>query len=208
MSRMIRGSLTVLLAGYISSPLAAQSPAAPPAYSLTELNSLLAPDMTVKIARDGDHEIFLQTRPVSAGSPKGYRGGMYFDFHDHFQYTWDETDGTVRCGRQPYGEATAPALFDVISGVAEMKANMANAKLVPAGHETIAGLSTAVYSLTDSVHHSLMKVWLSDSTNYLLRMSMGTNGAPLSAILDVQALSFDRPPPTAFAVPSSCHQGG
>jgi hypothetical protein len=101
----VRPSTVIVLGLLAPMPVIAQASALPQAYSFVELNSMIAPDMTIKAYRDGSREILLQTRPVSPGSPKGYRGGLYYDFQAHFMYVWD---------------ATAPAMFDVVSGSAEM----------------------------------------------------------------------------------------
>lgn len=184
--------------------LGAQAPTVPRTYSIVETNSMIAPDMTVKVYRDGAKEILLQTRSPSADSPKGYRGGMYYDFQAHFQFTWDATDGTPNCGRQEYADSTAPAQFDVVSGSAEMRADMAKTPPTPGAPETVNGMSATTFTVVDTAQKMSLKGWLADKTDYLLKMTMSANGAPPVTLLEVKSLSFAKPPASVFAFPASC----
>jgi hypothetical protein len=184
--------------------LAAQAAVTPQTYSFSELNSMIAPDMTVKVYRDGAREILLQTRPASPDSPKGYRGGMYFDFQAHFQYTWDETDGTPNCGRQDYPESAAPALFDVVSGSTELMADFAKGGSAAAGRDAVNGTPATIYLVADTAHKTSAKLWLAEKTNYLLKVALSANGAPPVTYLEVKSLSFAKPAAAAFKFPASC----
>ena len=184
--------------------LEAQAAATPRSYSLVEINSMIAPDMTIKIYRDGPREILLQTRPVSAGSPKGYNGGLYYDFAAHFLYVWDATDGTPNCGRQTYADSTAPAAFDIVSGTAEMMASLASAPRTAATRDSVHGMAASAFSVTDTAQHVTMRMWLADKTNYILKVTAAQNGAAPGTLLDVQSITIAKPPASAFAVPSTC----
>ena len=184
--------------------LTAQAPALPSAYSFVEVNSMIAPDMTIKAYRDGSREILLQTRPVSPGSPKGYNGGLYYDFQAHFLYVWDATDGTPNCGRQDYPDATAPAMFDVVSGSAEMMKDAAPEMKKPGVPEAVNGMPARAWNIVDTAHGGSTKIWLADKTGYLLKLIATPKGEAATNVLEVKSLSLTKPPASVFTVPPTC----
>jgi hypothetical protein len=202
----VRSSIAIVLGLLAPMQLAAQAPGLPPTYSFVEINSMIAPNMTVKVYRDGAREILLQTRPVSADSPKGYNGGLYYDFKEHFLFVWDASDGTPNCGRQAYADSTAPSLFDVVSGSAEMLKEAAPVMKKPGVADAVNGIPATAWSVADTAHGGSTRIWVADKTGYLLKLiSTPKDGAPIP-FLEVKSLSMAKPPASAFTVPPTCKQ--
>jgi hypothetical protein len=184
--------------------LAAQAPAIPPTYSFVELNSMVAPNMTIKAYRDGPREIVLQTRPASAGSPKRYNGGLYYDFKEHFMYVWDATDSTPNCGRQQYADTTAPSMFDVVTGTTEMLKEASPEMRTAGVREMVNGMPAMAWNIVDTAHGGSTKIWLADKAGYLLKMVASPKGATPVTVLEIKSFSLAQPAAAVFTVPSSC----
>jgi len=186
---------------------AARAQSAPPqtySYSEDPALSILAPTL-VTVRRDGSKEAVDQVIPPSPGRDKEFRSHILYDFAAHKIYTQVQSDEGMPCSVMDYTSPGAPPEFDVISGAAELMKELTQdgkVTLTPVGAETLNGVPTKIVEAVSPQGKG--RIWLSDQGNYPLKvLFIGPDGKE-QTVIEVKALSFARPPASAFTPPANC----
>lgn len=182
----------VLLATLAASDSGAQNSKAPQAYSVTEVNAMFGPTMTLKIDRDGDKVVVDESVPSrSAGSP-GIHTHSYYDIKNHRSYSVDLNFAKANCSTGTFDDNW----FDPFEMSATLMSSLENAKQV--GTETVNGFATKVMeSGTAGPGHQ--KVWLDTASGLIIKAETGEE-----TIIEVKKVSLAKPPGSVFAVPTAC----
>lgn len=182
----------------------AQGAAPPRTYTISELNNMMIPDLTVKLYRDGTKELVEQSRPKSADAPKGYRMRTLYDFQAHKLYTWDMIETSSPCGIQNISETEAPEVFDVITGAAKMAAEIAKRRPKTVVTETVAGGPAWIFEAPDPGGQGTIRQWLTVKGDYLVKSALVPKSGPMQVMLEVAELNFEKPLASWFALPPIC----
>jgi hypothetical protein len=179
---------------------------APQTYSYSEdpAFSIIAPTL-VTLRRDGPKEAVDQVIPPSPGRDKEFRSHILYDFAAHKIYTQVQSDEGMPCSVMDYTSPGAPPEFDVISGAADLMKEFTDdgkVTLTPVGAETLNGVPTKIVEAVSPQGKG--RIWLSDQGNYPLKVVfIGPDGKE-QTVIEVKALSFARPPASAFTPPANC----
>jgi outer membrane protein OmpA-like peptidoglycan-associated protein len=201
----IRFTVLILASLTTGAPRSHAQGAAPPrTYSISELNNMMVPDLTVKLYRDGTKELVEQSRPKSADAPKGYRMRTLYDFQAHKLYTWDLVETSSPCGIQDITETEAPEAFDVITGAARMAGEIAKRRPKTVVTETVAGGPAWIFETPDQAGRGTIKQWLTVKGDYLVKSALVPKSGPVEVMLEVTELSFEKPSASWFVLPPIC----
>jgi hypothetical protein len=190
-------SLTFL--GSFTVPAAQAQPARQPdVYSVTEVNSMMGPSITMRIDRDGAHAVVEGTitpQPGTAPSAASHTR-TYYDFQNHKNYTLSLSDPAAVCSRgDSPGDWGDP--FDTSTGL--MK-ELAPQHPRQTGTETVNGFATKVMETDPGPDHA--KVWLDNASGLVVKAQIGPQ-----TILEIKRLSLAKPAADLFAVPAKCDAG-
>jgi hypothetical protein len=182
----------VPLASLIASGAAAQPAKAPRAYSVTEVNAMFGPTMTLKIDRDGDKAVVDETVPSrSAGSP-GIHTHSYYDIKNHQSNSVDLNFAKENCSHGTFDDNW----FDPFDMSATLLGSFENAQQV--GTETVNGFATKVME-SGAAGPGHKKVWLDTTSGLIIKAEIGAK-----TIIEVKEVSLAKPPASLFVVPAAC----
>jgi OOP family OmpA-OmpF porin len=200
----IRFTVLILASAAGAVSVHAQAAAPPRTYSISELNNMMVPDLTVKLYRDGTKELVDQSRPKGADAPQGYHMRTLYDFEAHKLYTWDLVETPRPCGIQDITETEAPEAFDVVTGAARMAAEIAKRRPKTVVTETVAGGPAWIFEAPDPGGRGTIKQWLTVKGDYLVKSALVPKSGPMQVMLEVTELSFEKPLASWFALPPIC----
>jgi hypothetical protein len=195
---MLYKPITATLACLVSlvAPWAlAQTPKPPPAYSLTEVNAMMGPSMTMKIDRDGPLIIVESTiaTPAGAAPAPGSHTRTYYDLQNHKNYTVDLDNAAAVCSRGDIsGDWGDP--FEVYAGLMK-ELGPQNPKQT--GSETVNGFATKVIETAAGPEHA--KAWVDTVSGLLVKLQTGAQ-----TVLEVKKLTVAKPPAALFTLPAKC----
>ncbi len=170
----------------------AQPAKVPQAYSVTEVNSMFGPTMTLKIDRDGDKAVVDETVPArTAGSPDTHTHS-YYDIKSHQSNSVDLNFAERNCSHGTFDDNW----FDPFEMSAHLMSDFTNAKQV--GTETVNGFVTKVME-SGAAGPGHKKVWLDTASGLIIKAEIGAK-----TIIEVKQLSLTKPPASLFAVPAAC----
>jgi hypothetical protein len=176
----------------------AQSPKPPEAYSVTEVNAMMGPSMTMKIDRDGARVVVESTiapQPGAAPSASSHTR-TYYDLQNHKNYTLSLSDAAAVCSRGDFsGDWGDP--FEASAGL--MK-ELAPQHPRQTGSETVNGFATKVMETAAGPDHT--KVWVDTASGLVVKAQSGSQ-----TVLEIKQLSLAKPPAAGFAVPAKCNAG-
>jgi hypothetical protein len=185
----------VLLASLTLPGAPAQSAKPPEAYSMTEVNSMMGPSMTMQIDRDGSHvvvESTIATQPGAAPSASSHTR-TYYDLQNHKNYTLSLSDAAAVCSRGDFtGDWGDP--FEVAAGLMKELAPQ-NPKQI--GTETVNGFATK--TMQTAAGPDQAKVWLDTASGLVVKAQTGSQ-----TILEIKRLSLVKPPAALFTMPAKC----
>lgn len=182
----------VPLASLIASGAGAQPAKAPQAYSVTEVNTMFGPTMTLKIDRDGDKAVVDETVPSrSAGSP-GIHTHSYYDVKNHQSNSVDLNLAKGNCSHGTFDDNW----FDPFEMSASLMSDFDDARQL--GTETVNGFTTKVME-SGAAGPGHKKVWLDTASGLIVKAEIGA-----TTIIEVKRLSLTKPPASLFAVPAAC----
>jgi hypothetical protein len=185
----------VVLASLIVLAGCAQTAKAPEAYSVTEVNTMMGPSMTMKIDRDGAHAVVEATiTPQPGAAPSTTR--TYYDLQNHKNYTLSLSDAAAVCSRGDFsGDWGDP--FEMSAALMKELAPKHPREI---GAETLNGFATTVME-TDAGPDQA-KFWLDTNSGLAVKVQKGSQ-----TIVEIKRLSLDKPPAALFAVPAKCGDG-
>lgn len=191
MKTMYKRSTAVLLLllarGYAQAP-----PPPPAAYSLTEVNSMFGPAVTVKVDRDGSWAVVEQTIPKEGAKPDHLLS--YYNSQTHDQYTINLNDPQAGCNRsRNLGDWGDPFVAS-----AEIMKPDPGQSVRNVGDETISGFAVRVLE-ADVQGAGKIKVWYEPKTGLVMRALLADK-----PLVDVQQFSLGKPPAARLALPAAC----
>jgi len=185
------GSLAALVAQ-------AQSAKPPQTYSVTEVNAMLGPSMTMKIDRDGSRAVVEATvtpQPGAAVSAASHTR-TYYDLQNHKNYTLSLSDPAAVCSSGDFpGDWGDP--FEASAGLLK---ELAPQHPRQTGAETVNGFAARVMETAAGPDH--VRLWLDPVTGLVVKAQSGSQ-----TILEIKSLSLAKPAAALFAVPANCHAG-
>lgn len=192
------------LAAGVAAPLLGQSSGLPETYSFLSTNSMIGPEMTVKVNRNGSKELIERTVVPKPGSSNRYHDRVLYDFQAHRIYTVDLSSQV--CSTQVYTSPYAPPQLDPIGGAKEMQDQLAANPPKALGVETVNGMRTNVLESPGGEMRS--KVWLDEKLKFLVKALIITGNGPGTTVFEMRQLSYAPSPASLFTEPSGCTQIG
>jgi hypothetical protein len=180
-----------------SLPANAQYHPAPEAYTITEVNSMFGPAVTMQIYRDGPKVLVDQSNATAAGGQGSHLRTLY-DLATHQNFTWDVSNHAVPCtGGTFSGDWGDPFAFS-----AEMNADLAKQKAAPAGGATVNGIPTRVYAAKTPDGEA--RAWIDLKYGLLIRLMMGQKNGEPQTMFEVKELNLAKPEAVMFVLPPGC----
>ena len=170
-------------------------PYAPPpdTYSLTELNSLFAPDVTMTIMRDGNHGMIDQSAPPSKKYPKGLHTRTYFELPEGRSYMVDLQDPTAPC-KTGSSKLTWADPFDLSAQLHKQLDPRIRRDRVG---DDINGIPSHLVIMPQ------LNAWLELKHGLILKLQRHEKEGTRT-VIEVQKLSFAKPPAGAVSLPATC----
>ena len=179
--------------GVLGAMVQAQSTQGPQAYSLTEINAMFGPAMTVEIHRDGAMAVL----ESSTGDRKVHTRTFY-DLRNGKSYTLDLVNTSTPCGAGSFsGDWGDPFALS-----AELLREMASKNPKTLGTETVAGVTTKVMEVPDP--KMTAKVWLDEKDSLVMKLAMAPPGGAAQTMIEVKQFALAKPPTSLFVVPPAC----
>jgi len=158
-----------LIMGGVGVRLRAQA-RAPKVYSITERNSMMMANMTIRAVRDGSKEVIDKTYPPIAANPKGYHSRTFYDFKAHKSYLVDlKVPGP--CGAVTYTSSHAPWFDDPFAGGADNPLHSLPPKARHVGVAKIAGLTADELQAPDPDQPgATVRIWIARQPRLVVKM--------------------------------------
>jgi hypothetical protein len=193
----MRFCFTTLLLAAIMIPCSHAQSAAPQAYSLTEVNTMM--HSTRQVYRNGSKAVVDQTFPPSQPGSQGTRTRTLYDLERHASFTWNLVDTSQPCG--------GPAVWsgdwgDPFVSSAQTISDFAQAHPRQTGAETINGLATEVYEV--ATPQIKAKYWVDTQTGLIVRMDAAMGDQPMTTGSEIRQLTLVAPPASTFTLPPIC----
>lgn len=171
-------------------------PYAPPpdAYSLTEINNMIAPDTTLTVIRNGSHGFMDQSVPPGKNSPKGTHLKTWAELPDGKSYTIDVLNPSAPCR---IGSAKND-FIDPFYLSSQLHKQLEGRQRRDAIGEKINGMDSHLVLAPPA------KAWLELKFGLILKLDMEVKEGT-KHLVEVKKLSFVRPS-ESLAVPASCLQ--
>lgn len=177
----------------------AQYEPAPEAYTITEVNSMFGPTVTMQIYRDGSKVLVDQSHEAAAGG-QGTHIRTLYDLGTHENFTWDVSNRAVPCGRGTFsGDWGDPFALS-----AEMNADLTKQKAAPVGGATLNGIPTKVYG--SKTPDGEAKAWIDIKYGLLIRLMMGQKNGESQTMFEVKQLTLAKPAAAMFVLPPACSE--
>lgn len=193
------------LAAGLPAQTPAQSSGLPETYSLTAASSVIGPEMTVKINRNGSKELIERTAVPRPGVANPFHDRVLYDFQAHRLYTTDLVSNI--CTTQEYGSAYAP-VFDPIGGSAEMLAGFADHPPAVLRTENVNGIAAKVVEADLPENQGKVRMWLDAKYNFIVKWALAMTGQPEKTQIEIKQLSYAPSPASLFTPPAGCAQIG
>lgn len=178
--------------------LTAQSQTIPSTYTITEVQSLIFPDINFIYYRDGSKALMDQSYLPRDGNPRGYHVRTLYDLNAHTQYTWDLIDTSGGCGVATFtGDWGDPFVMS-----AAMMAPDPKQTIKRSGPVTVNGIVTNVVEATSP--DGVIKVWQDPRTGLIIKAQNTPPGKLTETVIEVKKLSLAAPPASTFAMPAIC----
>ncbi len=190
----------MLLAASVAAPMRGQSSGLPETYSFLSTNSMIGPEMTVKVNRNGSKELIERTVVPKPGSSNRYHDRVLYDFQAHRIYTVDLN--SQLCSTQAYTSPYAPSQLDPIGGAKEIQDQIAANPPKTLAVETVNGVRANVVESADGEVRT--KIWLDEKLKFLVKALMVTGNGPGTTVFEMRQLSYAPSPASLFTAPSGC----
>ena len=192
-----------LIMGGVGVRLQAQA-RAPKVYSITERNSMMMANMTIRAVRDGSKEVIDKTYPPIAANPKGYHSRTFYDFKAHKSYLVDlKVPGP--CGAVTYTSSHAPWFDDPFAGGADNPLHSLPPKARHVGVAKIAGLTADELQAPDPDQPgATVRIWIARQPRLVVKMQSVAPHGIARTLMAVGRISFAKPAASLFVPPANC----
>jgi hypothetical protein len=187
------------LACLATAALACAQYAPPPeAYTITQVNSMMGPPVTMQIYRDGSKVIIDNTNPPSQPGAKGSRVRSLYDLQAHTNTSWSLDEPNPSCGGGTFsGDWGNPFAADMADELAKQHATQT-------GVETVNGLSTKVYEFDMPGATGKSKAWIESKYGLVMRIQFAQPSGPPKIVSETKSAVFAKPAGVVFAIPAAC----
>jgi hypothetical protein len=186
-----------IVAAAVATCIAAEAQTPPAVYSVTEINSMFGPSVTMKVYRDGAMAIIDHITAAGANGKTTHSRSLY-NLQTKKQISWDADDPAPMCGNGTFGGSWGDPFEDSVS----MNADLAKEGAKNVGNETIVGILAKVMTVASA--QGGFKAWVDPKTGLLLKLEMTPPNGATTTMVEVKEVSFSKPPATVFIVPKSC----
>lgn len=174
--------------------LRAQTP--PTSYTIIEGVNGQNDGTTTTIYRSGDKVLQEFNRPAKDGNPAS-RTLTLIDLAAHANWSWDPAAKPVACSAGTFSGDWG----DPFQMTGELNDGIAKGELKAGGTETLAGVSTTIY--TGSTGGSDIKAWLDQKDGLVIKV-VASGGGQSMTLADVRRAIFSAPPAAKFVLPAGC----
>ncbi len=187
--------LLLCLTGSASLALLSGQPASTPtAYTVTQVNSMFGPTVTMTVYRNGSKALIENSQEPNAANPKGSRTRSLYDLQAHTNFTWSlpETEGGCGTGSfsGDWGDPFASA------------ADLANQGAKQTGTENFNGASANV--LEAAYPGGKVKAWVDAKTGLVMKAQMTPDGGAAKTVIETKKFTAGPPAASVFALPAVC----
>jgi hypothetical protein len=175
---------------------ASQTP--PTSYAITEAIAGAGPGATTTVYRSGSKVLTESNIPTQGATPASKNRTLY-DIQAKASVSWDPSTNPPACGD---AGTFSGDWGDPFGMTAELQSDIAKGDLRAPGTETLAGVSTQIYSGTSG--QSTIKAWLDQKDGLVIRAIMSAPGTPAMTLVDISKVSFGAQPASLFALPPAC----
>jgi hypothetical protein len=171
----------------------AQTP--PTVYTITVVNSMFGPPITMTTYRNGSKAIMDHFDPSQASGALKPQSRQLIDLDKHTTVSWSLIDSSGGCGTGSFSGDWG----DPFSGASDLTGQ--GAKVI--GKETVLGYAATVYEANLGTNGTV-KAWIDLKTGLVLKGQLTPPGGAPQTIVEVKSVSFTAPPASIFAVPAIC----
>jgi hypothetical protein len=200
-TRMSRRQVVLSVASVLlfnfSSQLHAQSAPPPDAYSVTQVNSMMGPAVTMQVYRDGSKALVEQSYLTQSGGQSSHTRTLY-DLQAHETYSWDASNAGVSCARGTFSGDWG----DPLALAAELSADLAKQHPNQIGAETLNGISTKV--MEAETPDGKAKAWVDEKSGLMIKLVMIPKAGQPQTLIEVKQLTLAKPAASYFALPPAC----
>jgi hypothetical protein len=165
----------------------------PDTYSLTETNVMFTPDLTMTIIRDGNRAVMDQSAPPSRKIPAGFHTKTYLQLPDGKSYTVDMLNPAGPC-KVGSAKLTWTDPFAMAAQLhKQLDVHVRKDRIGP----KINGMDSHVVIMPQLTAFLELKYGL------ILRLDMNQKEG-VKTMIEVQKLSFAKPPAGVLEIPGSC----
>lgn len=187
----------IIVTTFFAPQLRAQYAPPPDAYTVTEVNAMFGPAVTMQVYRDGSKALVDSSHEALPGGQASHLRTLY-DLATHRNFTWDLLNSSVPCG----GGTFQGDWGDPFALSAEMNADLAKQHAAPVGGASLNGIATKVYA-TDSPQGQV-KAWIDEKYGLVVKLTMGPKTGQPQTMIEVKQLSLGKPAASLFALPPAC----
>lgn len=183
---------TVLALSLLVPLLRAQYAPAPDAYSLSGVNSMMGPPVTVTIWRDGPLAL------LESSASRTHTMSLY-DLQAHSVVTWMPDNSAASCTRGSFsGDWGDPFALS-----AEVNSQVAAQHARQVGAEPVNGIDAKVMEAAGP-DGSNARAWIESKYGLVLKLVMAPKTGSQQTIVEVTSFTPDKPPAAVFTPPASC----
>ncbi len=189
----------LLCLSVVAAPLLARAQsAAPTSYAITENVVGGGPGASTTIYRSGSMVLMESNLPAQGATP-ATRTRTLYNLKAGTNVSWDPNAKPAACG----GAGTFSGDWgDPFGMTADVTSGIAKGELKPAGTETVAGVSTQVYSGTSG--GSAVKAWLDAKDGLVIRATANMPNGSSMNVADITKVQIGPQPASLFALPAAC----
>jgi hypothetical protein len=169
----------------------AQYAPSPTTYSVTQVQSMMGPPVTMQIYRDG-------SKVVMDMEHEGYRTRSLYDLEAHVNYTWDITTPANGCSSgNSSGDWGDPFSLSDVNDIVKSATR-------PPGSETVDGFATKVYEAVDPMSKYKVKAWREVKYGLVIKAEVTPPGGAATTIVETKQFSLAKPAASLFVMPATC----
>jgi hypothetical protein len=167
----------------------------PANYTVVEAGAV--PGGQTTVYRSGSKALILTLMPAEGATPANKNYSLY-DLAAGKNWTWNPDEKPIQCGAGTFQGDWG----DPFAMTAEVDADIAKGQLKSAGMATMDGLSTEVY--TGSQSGATERVWLDKKDGLVVRAVVSMPGAQPMTMANVTKVTLAPPPMSLLSLPPSC----
>jgi hypothetical protein len=171
--------------------LLAQPFTVPDTYSLTQINSLFGPPVTINIYRNGSNA-------VVAHQSSGSHSQTLYNLQTHQSLSWDTVATGGGCGAGTFSGDWG----DPFASTATLAGDLEKQGAKQVGTESIAGIPAKV--MEADTKDGKVRVALDPKSGLILKMQLTPAGGAARTLIEISSASFTAPPAAIFTPPAAC----